>query len=522
MNLIKKMEVNARLFADSIAIIDTSADKKIKYKELWEKINAVAAGLLSLGIGKGDRVALLLPNGAAFIICYYAVLSVGAIAVPINIQLKEKEIQYCLANSGAMTIIGATKELVDKLTSIQTLLTELQFIVTYGERNEALTKFHLDDWLESKKEVSLPKLSKNQPAAIHYSSGTTGPMKGVVLTHDNTSSNAYLNGYYVFGLNDKDRVLGLSPYCHVFFFLIVLGPLYIGATVVTVPRSSPHLALKAIEKYRITHFAAVPTIYRYMLKCVQEQSYDLSSWRVAGSAGSSMDVELIDKIHKTFGVDFFECYGCTETSSTVTYNRLRHLKPGSIGQVAPGYQIRIINSMGKESGVGEVGELQVKGPGIFKGYWGRLDCNDKVFTPDGWYKTGDLATQDKDGFYYIVGREKDIIITGGYNVYPKEIEETLRSHADIEDAIVVGAYDDSLGEIPIGYVILKPGTEIGQEEVISFCKERMAKYKVPRSIKFVKEFPQTTSGKICRALFPKVKNQSEIEIKTPAPYQRAE
>ena len=162
-----------------------------------------------------------------------------------------------------------------------------------------------------------------------------------------------------------------------------------------------------------------------------------------------MDVELIDKIHKTFGVDFFECYGCTETSSTVTYNRLRHLKPGSIGQVAPGYQVRLINGMGKESGVGEVGELQVKGPGIFKGYWGRLDCNDKVFTPDGWYKTGDLATQDKDGFYYIVGREKDIIITGGYNVYPKEIEETLRSHADIEDAIVVGAYDDSLGEIPI-------------------------------------------------------------------------
>lgn len=270
---------------------------------------------------------------------------------------------------------------------------------------------------------------------------------------------------------------------------------------VTVPRSSPHLALGAIEKHKITHFAAVPTIYRYMLKCVKEQSYDLSSWRVAGSAGSSIDVELIDKIQKTFRVDFFESYGCTETSSTVTHNRLRHLRPGSIGQAAPGYQVRLINKMGNEAEIGEVGELQAKGLGIFKGYWGRPDCNDKVFTPEGWYKTGDLGTQDKEGFYYIVGREKDMIVSGGYNVYPKQVEEILLSHSDIEDAIVVGASDENLGEIPIGYVILKPGAEIKQEEVISFCKEQMAKYKVPRAIKFVKEFPRTHTGKICRASF---------------------
>lgn len=217
MNLIKKMETNAQLFADSIAIIDTGTDQKITYEELWSKIVAISAELISLGIGNGDRVALLLPNGAEFIICYYAVLSLGAIAVPINNLLKEKEIQYTLTDSGARAIIGETEELAVKLSTIRGQLTELQVMVSSGERNEALTKYQLEDWLESKKQVNLPELSEDQPAAIHYSSGTTGRMKGVVLSHGNISSNAHLNGYYVFGLNDKDRVLGLSPYCHVFF-----------------------------------------------------------------------------------------------------------------------------------------------------------------------------------------------------------------------------------------------------------------------------------------------------------------
>lgn len=506
MNLIKKIETNAQLFADSIAIIDSGTDKQITYQELWDKIQSVAAGLLSLDIKNGDRVALLLRNGAEFIICYYAILSIGAIAVPINIQLKGNEIQYVLNDSGAKAIIVTAEELAAKLHSIRGQLTELQIMVSLGERNEALTEYQLEDWLESKTQVKVTELREDQPAAIHYSSGTTGRMKGIILSHGNIISNAHLNGNYVFGLNDQDRVLGLSPFCHVFFFLIVLGPLCVGATVVTVPKSSPHLALSAIEKYKITHFAAVPTIFRYMLQCLKEQAYDLNSWRVAGSAGSSIDTELIHEIQKNFEVDFFESYGCTETSSTVTYNRLRHLRPGSIGQAAHGYQVRLINKIGYEAAIGEVGEIQVKGPGVFKGYWGRPDCNDKVFTSEGWYKTGDLATEDKDSFYYIVGREKDMIVSGGYNVYPKQVEEILLSHPDIEDAIVVGASDENLGEIPIGYVILKSGAEIQQEEIISFCKERMAKYKVPHTIEIVMDFPRTYTGKISRASFSKVRS----------------
>lgn len=509
MNLIKKMEMNAQLFADSIAIIDTGSDKQITYQELWGKIEAVAVGLASIGIGIGDRVALLLPNGAEFIICYYAVLRAGAIVVPVNTQLKEKEIQYVLANSGAKAIIGAAEEIMVKVAPLRGELPELGNIIAFGSQNGALDELQLEKWLESHKHGNTPKfpdLKEDQPAAIHYSSGTTGRMKGVVLSHFNIAYNSYINGYYVFSVNDQDRVLGLSPYCHVFFFLIVLGPLFAGATVVTVPRSSPRLALSAIEKYRITHFAAVPTIFRYMLQRVSEHSYDLSSWRIAGSAGSSIDIELIQSIQKTFEVDFFESYGCTETSSTVTYNRVRHLRPGSIGQAAPGYQVRLINKMEYEVAPGEVGEIQVKGPGIFKGYWGRPDCNDKVFTSEGWYKTGDLATQDKEGYCYIVGREKEMIVSGGYNVYPKQVEETLLSHPDIVEAIVVGAPDKNLGEIPVGYVILTPGVEIEQEEIISFCKERMAKYKVPRAIEIVKNFPRTHTGKINRASFSKVKN----------------
>lgn len=499
MNIVSIVEENAHLFADSVAIIDGSTDNIISYREFWSQTDAVAYGLTSIGIREGDRVALCLPNGAEFIISYFAVLKIGAIVVPFNILLTCNEIQSIIESSASKAII-AGDEIWEKLIPIREQLSELQTVIGVGHQKGSYADIRFEDWLLGNGHVAAAHLQEDQPAAIHYTSGTTGKMKGAVLSHKNIAVNSKINGHYLLGLNDRDRVLGLSPFCHVYFFQVVLGPLCVGAGVVTLPRSSPKLALGAIEKYRVTHLSSVPTMFRYLLQQFQESHYDVSSWRVAGSAASGITTELIDEIQTTFEVDFFETYGCTEVSSTVTYTRLRHPKPGSVGPPAHGYKVKLINDQGCEVPAGEVGEIIVKGPGVFSGYWGMPELTKNAFTADGWFKTGDLARQDKDGYLYIVGRIKDVIISGGFNVYPRDIEETLLSHPDIAEAVVIGMPHVNLGEVPVGYVILKPGAVVSQKEIIAFCLQRLAKYKVPRAVEFVTDFPRTPSGKVQKTL----------------------
>ncbi|MEL7568305.1 MAG: class I adenylate-forming enzyme family protein [Dehalobacterium sp.] len=501
MNIIDIVENNAYLFKDSVAVIDAAVDKSISYQELWSKTDAVAYGLISLGISKGDRVALCLPNGAEFIISYFAVLKIGAIVVPFNPILKCNEVRSILENSLAKAIIMAGDEIRKKIMPIREGLPHLQHIIAEGNQEEGCGHISFNGWLLSRKHTPATHLQDDQPAAIHYTSGTTGQMKGAVLSHNNIAANALINGHYLLGLNDQDRVLGLSPFCHVYFFQVVLGPLCVGSCAVSLPRSSPKLALAAIEKYRVTHLSTVPTMFRYLLQQYQESRYDVSSWRVAGSAASGITIDLINEIQSVFKVDFFETFGCTEVSSTITYTRLRHPKCGSVGMPAHGYQVKLVNDKGAEVPQGEVGEIIVKGPGVFSGYWGLPELTKSAFTPDGWFKTGDLAHQDRDGYLYVAGRIKDVIISGGFNIYPRDIEETLLAHPNIADAVVIGKPHKDLGEVPVGYVILKPGVTLNENEIIDFCRHRLAKYKVPRGIKFESDFPRTASGKVQKALF---------------------
>ncbi|MCL2337221.1 MAG: long-chain-fatty-acid--CoA ligase [Firmicutes bacterium] len=500
MNLSSIITNNARWNAKSTAIICTDTDTLYTYGDFDRLINQFGNALLEIGIQKGDRVAIYLPNSPEFLIAYFAIARIGAIALPFNIMYKGPEIKYIINNSRARILIGAAKETSANVIGILPDIPSVEQVISVGEPTVAGTISFADMLASGKSTLEIVDCDPEDMVSILYTSGTTGQPKGAMLTHNNFLSNAKINGNLVLHLNDQDLFYTGTPFCHIFYVLSVLGPLYIGAGLVVSQRFMPDKALANISKYRITHFAGVPTMWIYMLNEFTPEKYDVSTWRFAQSAGASMPAEYIHKIENTFGVGFCECYGSTETSSTVTFGRLGHGKVGSIGPLAPGYQVKIIDENDRELGHQAVGEMVVKGPGVFKGYWELPDATKEALSADGWYKTGDMAQYDEDGYYYIVDRKKDMIICGGYNVYPREVEEVLYTHPKVAEAIVVGVPDREKGEIPKAYIRLQAGADADQAEIIQFCKERMAAYKSPREVKFVQSFPKNPTGKIMKTV----------------------
>lgn len=496
-NICSILKRNADQSPLSPALIDSSNGSITAYQELWLRVNQAAYGLKSIGVNHGDRVAIYLPNGPEFIICFFAILKLGAVVVPLNILSKSYEIEYILKNAAAKAVVGWEPELHENLMPVRATLEVMPTVVGAGDAKLNACDLRLDDWFKVNQVTPMARVGDHHPAAILYTSGTTGRPKGAVLSQKNLAENAKINAQLL-GINDLDRALSSSPFSHVYFVQSVLGPLFAGASVITLLRSSPDLALAAIQKYRATHFSGVPTMFRYMLQRFHERTYDVSSWRVAGSAAAGIAPEMIAEIVKTFDVDFLEAYGSTETSSTVTFTRLRHPRPGSIGLPAPGYQVKLLDESNREVGAGEVGELVVQGPGVFQGYWGMPESNQEVFTEEGWFRSGDLARQDHDGYLYLVDRKQDMMVSGGYNIYPRELEEVLLSHPDVLESAVLGKPDLNLGEIPVAYVILRWGSDLTVDEIMAFCQKRMAKYKVPRAIEIVQDFPRTASGKILK------------------------
>ena len=320
-----------------------------------------------------------------------------------------------------------------------------------------------------------------------------------MLTHNNYWQQAELNSCYLLHINDQDSLLSANPYCHIFFVTTVLGPMFKGAAVVVMPRFFPEKALEMITRHKATHFAGVPTMYIYMLNHYQQNrdKYDLSSLRVVQSAGAAMPAEFIPQIEENFGVDYCELYGLTETCSAVTYERAGHNLAGSIGLVAHNWEVKIVDEKGVEVPTGVVGEFLVKGPGLFKGYWKMPEATKAAFH-DGWFYTGDLGYANDDGYLFIVDRKKDLIICGGYNVYPREIEELLFTHPAVLEAAVIGINDSEKGEIPQAFIVTKPGSDITEDDIKTFCKENMAAYKVPRVVKIIKELPKNPTGKVLK------------------------
>ncbi|OAT85251.1 class I adenylate-forming enzyme family protein [Desulfotomaculum copahuensis] len=498
MNIASIIEYNAARIPEWTAVIDGDTGRLFSHSRFNALVNKLANALVHSGVKRGDRVAIYLPNSPEYLMAYFAVAKTGAVAVPFNIIYRAQEIEYIMNNSRAGMLIAAAEEYTANVLPIRNRLPYLEQVAVAG--GLATGAAELADFLSGGSEdFAAVETGPEEPLTILYTSGTTGKPKGAVLTHGNFLENARLNGCHVLHINDQDLFHTGTPFCHIFFVLTVLGPLYAGAGVVTSKRFFPEQALRIISQFRVTHFAGVPTMYIYMLQACSKGSYDLKAWRFAQSAGASMPAEYIREIEETFGTAFCECYGSTETSSTVTFSRLGHGKAGSIGPPARGWEVMVADDCGNPCGVGEVGELWVKGPGVFKEYWEMPEETAASFSGR-WFHTGDLGRCDQDGYYYIVDRKKDMLICGGYNIYPREVEEVLYTHPAVLEAAVLGVPDAVKGEIPGAYIMLKNGVEASAEELIRYCKEKLAPYKAPRFVQFVSDLPRGPSGKILKRI----------------------
>lgn len=497
MNLAEMIVRNVRRIPNWPAVL--SETTKYTWAELNRQVNKMGNALRKLGVQKGVRVAVSLPNSPEYLVTYFAIVKLGAIAVPFNVMFKSAEITYIVNNSEAKVFVTVAGETVNSIMGLRDNIPSIEKIVLIGE-HELDNVLSFPQILEGESdELELVDCAPDDVVSILYTSGTTGQPKGAMLTHNNFYKQAELNSCYVNLITDQDVSFTGTPFCHIFFVTTVLGPMYKGAAVVTTPRFFPEKALELISEFKVTHFAAVPTMYIYMLQTYLEnpQKYNLKAWRNAQSAGAAMPAEYITKIEESFGVNFCENYGATETSSTATYGRLGHGKVGSIGLPSDTWEVIIADQDNQLVPQGEVGEIVVKGPGLFKGYWKMPEATAEAFV-DGWFHTGDLAREDEDGYLYIIDRKKDMLICGGYNIYPREVEEVLYSHPAIFEVAVVGVPDAAKGEIPKAFITLRPGSEAYEAEIIAFCKERMAAYKAPRVVEFLSELPKNLSGKILK------------------------
>jgi long-chain acyl-CoA synthetase len=492
MSLYEYLKRSAINFPDRIAYI--YGDQCATYRKLNQQVNQFASGLSAQGIGKGDGVGLLLGNSPEFLIAYYGILQLGAFAVPINPLFTQEEISYILENSQAKAVI-AHESVEPILSEVKKKLVHLNLVIYTGAIKQELTWEYL--MKSSAKTSRIPFVDQEELAVILYTSGTTGKPKGAMLTHRNLVSNADSISKLL-ELDENDRVVAVLPMFHVFCMTVCLNaPIACGSTVLIQPKFSPVDVVSTIQKRNATVFAGVPTMYNFINQLPEASSEHFKSVRICISGGASISVELLQKFESKFNVSILEGYGLSETAPLVAINPLKGMrKPGSIGRNIPAVQSKVVGKFGEELPRGEVGELVVQGPNVMKGYLGMWEATLAAFK-NGWFYTGDLATMDEDGYIYIVDRKKDMIIVGGYNVYPREVEEVLYQHPAVVEAAVVGVPNKEYGESVKAYVVVKD-EQLTENDIIQFCKDKLVKYKLPKYVEFFKELPKNSTGKILR------------------------
>ncbi|USK35781.1 long-chain-fatty-acid--CoA ligase [Bacillus sp. F19] len=491
-NLDENLKRSASNFPESIAYI--YRDKSVTYKELNMQVDSLAAGLSAQSIGKGDGVALILGNSPEFLIAYYGILRLGAFVVPINPLFTKDEINYILGNSQAKAVIAHVSA-EPKLSEVKKQLENLKLVVYTEAENQEWTWEHLLG--TSINVCENPYIDKEDLAVILYTSGTTGKPKGAMLSHRNLVSNSDSISKLL-ELHDNDRVVAVLPMFHVFCMTVCMNaPIACGATVLIQRKFSPSDVVSTIREKKATVFAGVPTMYSFIYQLPEATAEDFQSIRMCISGGASIPVEMLHKFENKYNVSILEGYGLSETAPLVAINPLKGTrKPGSIGLNIPAVKSKVVDENRKELPRGEVGELVVQGPNVMKGYLGMPEATTAALI-DGWIYTGDLATMDEEGYIYIVDRKKDMIIVGGYNVYPREVEEVLYQHPAVVEAAVIGIPDGEYGESVKAFVVVRD-EQITMNDIIRFCQEKLVKYKLPKQVEFFKELPKNSTGKILR------------------------
>ena len=472
---------------------------KITYRELDQASDRLAASLAAIGVKPGDPVALQLPNIAPFLISYFGILKAGGTVVPLNVMLKVPEVAFHLGDSGARVLITWAGVLAEAAKGAGAA--GLDQIYAVGQAGDSGVAHSFDRLLD----VTAPRFNMvmRQPtdtAVIVYTSGTTGRPKGAELTHLQLYMNADIPGR-LFDVQPDDIVITVLPLFHVFGLSSILDVcVRFGCTMSLIPRFTPAAVLTAIQRDRATIFEGVPTMFADLLSYPDLESYDLSSLRVAISGGASIPAPVLDAFENRFGLVILEGYGMTETASTTTFNpSARERRAYSVGKPIWGTQTQVWdeNHQPLPPGPENVGEVVTRGLHVMKGYLNHPEATASAFT-GGWLHTGDLGYIDEDGFLFIVSRKRELIIRGGYNVYPSEIENVLHAHPAVAEAAVVGIPDERLGEEVMAVVILRPAVDLLEHELPSYCRERLAAYKCPRVFQFRAELPKNSLGKVLK------------------------
>jgi long-chain acyl-CoA synthetase len=488
-NLATVLTESADRDGDAVAIkLD---DVELSYKQL-DGASAHVAGLLrSKGVEPGDRVGIMLPNVPYFPVVYYGVLRLGAVVVPMNVLLKGREVEFYLKDPEAKVLFAwhdfaeAAEQGADGTDAEVVLVKPGEFEDMVGSA-DAVTE--------------VAERSGDDTAVILYTSGTTGTPKGAELTHDNLMSNVEAILSSLIQIKDDDVVLGALPLFHSFGQTCGLNScIAAGGTLTLIPRFDPDKAFEIVERDRVTIFEGVPTMYVAMLHSDGAESADTSCLRLCVSGGSAMPGEVLRAFEDKFGCKILEGYGLSETSPVASFNHPdRERKVGSIGTPIKGVEMRLVDDDGNEAEQGEVGEIAIRGPNVMKGYWRKDDATAEVMDDDGWFRTGDMGKIDEDGYFFIVDRKKELIIRGGYNVYPREVEEALYGHPAVQEVAVVAVPDDRLGEEVGAAVVLKSGEDVSTDELREYVKGEVANYKYPRKIWLVDELPKGPTGKILK------------------------
>ncbi|MFJ6248462.1 MULTISPECIES: long-chain fatty acid--CoA ligase [unclassified Streptomyces] len=485
-NLAKFLEETARRQPGHPAL--RLGERVITYAELDEYSARAATLLRSEGVEPGDRVALMLPNVPEFVVLYYGILRAGAVVVPMNPLLKTRETEFHLADSGAVRLFEWHQAPGEGARGA----------AAAGVRYVAVEPAAFAAALAGHEPLSdVAETDDDDMAVLLYTSGTTGRPKGAVLTHAGLRHNTEVNGVQIQRMTPDDVVVGCLPLFHIFGQICTMSAaVRSGASLVLIPRFEPGAVLDAVARERATVFEGVPTMYAALLQHPSEA--DVSTLRMCISGGASLPVEILHGFERRFGCPVLEGFGMSETSPVVTFNHPdRPRKAGSIGTPIRDVEVRLVDDKGQDVSPGAIGELAVRGPNVMKGYWNRPQ-ETAAAVPDGWLRSGDLARADEDGYLYIVDRKKGMIIRGGYNVYPREIEEVLHEHPAVALAAVLGVPHAELGEEVAAAVVLRPGARATPEELREYVKERVAAYKYPRRVRLVDALPLGPSGKILK------------------------
>ncbi|HSG44773.1 MAG TPA: AMP-binding protein [Anaerolineales bacterium] len=499
MSFLNSFTENVSKYPNKIAIefIDPPL-QRYTYAELDESVNRTAGYLQSLGVESGDRVALQLTKSIEFILLHLATVRLGAITLPLNLAYPPDELKYFLEDSGAKLFFVLESD-NEKIETILPDLPDLQECVYLDPSKPE----GFQNLLTSEHVVSIPSFSTtddDDTAVIIYTSGTTGRPKGAEITHGNLTSNMEAL-HKTWGWQTDDVLLHVLPIFHVHgLFVAMHGAFYAGAVTKMMRAFDPQRTLELLSSGECSVFMAVPTIHKRLLDVPNANQFDLSKVRLITSGSDRLPDEVFSGYQKTFGYTLLERYGMTETGMNCSNPLNGERRIGSVGHPLPGVELRIVHSeTGEILPDGEIGDVQLRGPNVFKRYWKQPDKTAESFSADGWFKTGDLGFRENDGYITLCGRSKDLIISGGLNIYPPEVERVLVDHPAVDVCAVIGCPDAEWGEVVTAVVVLEEGESVSESELIEFCREKLAPYKSPKAIAFADSLPRNAMGKVQKA-----------------------